>query len=186
LDKTAQAALGPLLAAVTSELAARQALVAHQRADVWFFESLLHPRQVTPGGPDTDQAIPAWPGGPTWEGPQWVGPPRSECPGLVSVPEIVRRAITLGESVPVAGVWSRPLGLYRSSPLAAHLADAGPPPADWGPVVDGNVKAVFAEFLKNILDYLGATRELPAVYGTPELVEQHVGLWAAMRRMQSR
>ena len=89
----------------------------------------------------------------------------------------------LGESVPVAGVWSRPLSLYRSSPLAAHLADAHPP-EDWGPVVDGNARAVFAEFLKNILDYLGAIRELPAVYGTPELIQQHKGLWEAMRRMQ--
>ncbi len=183
LDKTAQAALGPLLSAIAEELAARQDLVAARRADLWFFESLLHPMRVTPGPPETDQAIPAWPGGPEWVGP--LDPQGGPVHGAVSVLDVVRRAVVLGESVPVAGVWSRPLGLYRSSPLAVHLAaELGAPPEDWGPVVDGTAKAVFAEFLKNILDYLGAIRELPAVYGTPELIKQHTGLWEAMRRMQ--
>lgn len=182
LDKSAQAALGPMLAAVVGELEARRELAATRRADMWFFESLLHPLRVTPGGPEDDQSVPAWPGGPVWAGPPAPqGPPR----GQVSLLDLVRRAVLLEESVPVSGVWSRPLGLYRSSPLAAHwTAEMGPPPEDWGPAVEGNVRAVFAEFLKNILDYLGAIRELPAVYGTPELIEQHRGLWEAMRRMQ--
>ena len=182
LDKTAQKALKPLFDGVVEELAARRALAATKRADMWFFESLLHPVRVAPGADSPPQEVPAWPGGPVWEGPP--GPPGQPA-GLVSLLDVVRRAIVLEESVPVAGVWTRPLGLYRSSPLAVHwTAEMGPPPEDWGPEVDGNAKAVFAELLKNVLDYLGAIRELPAVYGSPELVEQHRGLWEAMRRMQ--
>jgi hypothetical protein len=93
----------------------------------------------------------------------------------------VRRAIA-GENVPVAGVWSRSLALYRSSPLVGVAR--GAPPAAWT-TVDGTPRAVFAEFLKNILDFLVATRELIEVYNTRELLDnKHHNLWGVMRAAQ--
>jgi hypothetical protein len=96
--------------------------------------------------------------------------------------DIVRRVVG-GERVPVAGVWSRSLALYRSSPLVAVVREGGAVPGAWT-VVDGAPRAVFAEFLKNILDFLVATRELALVYNSRKLIEDHTSLWRTMRTAQ--
>jgi len=178
LDPSARAELEPLLRAIEAELEARAALVETRRADVWFFELLLYAYRPAKGAKTADQAIDAWPGGPAWEGP---GAPLAAGAETRSVLDIVRRVVG-GATVPVAGIWSRPLALYRSSPLAAVApADA---PADWAPPDDGNPRAVFAEFLKNILDFLAAVREMAELYNTRELIDGHRNLWTVMSSAQ--
>lgn len=193
LDRSARAELAPLLAGIEAELAARDALLASRKADVWFFEHLLHPyrageRERERARGAGEQTVPAWPGGPAWVGPP---DPVPHEPGaqLVSPVEIARRVVREGASVPVSGVWSRPLSLYRSSPLAAVAPVPKPgqpegPPPGWAPAADSVPRAVFAELLRNILDHLRAIRELPEVYSTPALVAQHANLWGAMRAAQ--
>jgi len=182
LDAAARAELEPLLERAEAELAARAALVEARPGDVWFFELLLYAYRHSPGA--ESQFVEAWAGGPVWAGPPAV-PPRGggEPPESVSVLELARRAIR-GEVVALAGLWSRPLALYRSSPLACRVPPGVQPPADWGAPLEATPRAVFAEYLKNILDFLVAVREMAAVYSTREEVDRHRNLWAVMRAAQ--
>jgi hypothetical protein len=184
--------LGPLLAAIEREMEAREALVGAspaQKAALWFFERLLHPYRADEApAPDplaaaggAELAVEAWDGGPTWRGPE--GPSRLEDGASArSVLAIARRAAA-GESVPVAGVWSRSLALARSSPLAAVVPAEGASAVGWAPV-EGEPRLVFAEFLKNILDFLVASRELVGVYGARDVFAAHSNLWSVMRAAQ--
>ncbi len=181
LDARARVELEPMLRRVEEELAARAALVAERRANVWYFEHLLHAYRVGAAGADPagpGQTVEAWPGGPAWDGP---APPAGVPVGgeARSVVDVVRAAVD-GRATPVGGVWSRPLALYRSSPLAAFAAE---PPPEWEAPIAGDARAVFAEFLKDILDFLVAVREMATVYGPAEL-DSHRNVWALMRAAQ--
>ena len=180
LDRSARAELAPMLAAVELELEARTALVKAHRADLWFFEALLYAyRAAAEAAAEGGADAAAWEGGPVWEGPRHLLAVE-EGAETVSALDIVRRAVA-GENVPVAGVWSRSLALYRSSPLVAVARAA--PPAAWA-VVDGTPRAAFAEFLKNILDFLVATRELIEVYCAHAPLDRRLVLWGVMRAAQ--
>jgi hypothetical protein len=182
LDVAARLELEPMLTAIEAELGARAILAETRKADLWFFELLLHAhREARPGPARPDQALPAWPGGPVWAGP---AAPGGEGGPVQSVLEIAHRVVRSGETVQVGGIWSRPLGLFRSSPLAAKGDPHGPGPAGWDPPVDGTPREVFAIFLKNILDFLVATRELTALYSTRPLLDAHMNVWSAMRKAQ--
>lgn len=186
LDLSARAELAPMLAAVELELEARAAMVEARKADLWFFERLLYAfREAGPAprdGTAQDEAVPAWEGGPVWGGPRPLQALEAGAE-TASVLDIVRRVVG-GERVPVAGVWSRSLALYRSSPLVAVVREGAAVPGAWT-VVDGAPRAVFAEFLKNILDFLVATRELVLGYNSRKLIEDHTSLWRVMRSAQS-
>jgi len=184
LDQSARAELAPMLAAVELELEARAAMVEARKADLWFFERLLYPfREAGPAPKDAaqDEKVPAWEGGPFWSGPRPLQALEAGAE-TASVLDIVRRVVG-GERVPVAGVWSRSLALYRSSPLVAVVREGAAVPGAWT-IVDGATRAVFAEFLKNILDFLVATRELVLVYNSRKLIEDHTSLWRVMRSAQ--
>jgi hypothetical protein len=56
-------------------------------------------------------------------------------------------------------------------------------PSSWN-VIDGNPRIVFAEMLKNILDFLVATREMVAMYNSKELIDKHINVWTVMRAAQ--
>ncbi|MFA6165762.1 MAG: hypothetical protein WC700_04040 [Gemmatimonadaceae bacterium] len=180
LDASDRLELGPVLAAIDAELDARTELVAANRASVWFFEELLCAYQRKPGGGAAALArIPSGGGAAEWVGPAAVEADEAGTEARNAL-ELVRRALA-GEAVPVAGVWSRSLALYRSSPLVTF---AETQPKGWPMAVDSTPRIVFAEFLKNILDFLVAIRELLAVYDTPEKVEAHRNVWAVMRGAQ--
>lgn len=176
LDLAAQAELAPMLEAVDAELAARGALAAGVlRPGLWFFERLLYAYR---GGAALDEGAEVPTGGAAaWAGP---APLRAEEGALRNVVETVRRALG-GEAVPVAGHWYRPLSVYRSSPLAA-CAEAAP--AGLSAPLDCQPRVAFAELLKNILDFLVATRQMAELYDTRDLIDSHNNLWAAMRAAQ--
>jgi hypothetical protein len=189
LDQAARVELAPILDAVEKELLVREELIKTRRADFWFFESLLFAfregassKGSIPSLPET-LAVPTWDGGPVWEGP--VRPVPANTGELAeNIVAIVHRVVRGGETVPVAGTWSRPLSVHRSSPLAAVVRGKDAVSADWAPAVESTPRAVFAEFLKNILDFLVAVRELVQVYSTKEMIEKHYNLWSAMRAAQ--
>lgn len=174
LDPAAAAALAPLVAGVDAELQERARLLAGPgRARLWFFEGLLHSFSGRPAG--ADQALPAGEGL-VWEGPPSFAPNERAFENVV---ELIRKAAVA--PVDVGGCWTRPLAFYRSSPLAARVADPG---AEFAAgIVDSKPLVVFAEFLKNIYSFLCATRELAEMYDTEQL-GAHENLWAAMRSAQ--
>jgi len=182
LGTNARIALKPMLDEVEAELTARAELIAGgRRADLWFFEMLLYSyRSATPD--EEKNMLETWADGPQWEGP---GNLKALDEGVSSqnVLDIVHRVVSQEETVSVDGYWSRPLSLYRSSPLAA-VAGAEIP-MKWNDAVDGTPLAVFSEFLKNILDFLTATRELVQTYNTRELIDKHLNMWSVMRAAQT-
>ena len=176
LDAVAGAALAPMLAEVDIELAARAKLIKTCKSDLWFFEHLLYSyREFDPTASQVE----------TTGGVDWTGPATTALVGAAkqNILEIIRGAIQ-GKSVSVNGIWSRPLSLCRSSPLAAMVRSESSLPSGWLPPAEGNITATFAEYLKNILDFLVATRELTDVYNTRELIESHLNIWTLMRSAQ--
>ena len=182
LDQSARVELAPMLTAVEVELKMRAELIDTRKADLWFFECLLYAfRETGSNSPIAESSFPAWEGGPVWSGPTALQDLEAGA-SPTSALDIIRRAVD-GESVPVTGIWSRSLALYRSSPLVAVVRDGAAVPKSWA-IVDGTPRAVFAEILKNILDFLVATRELLLVYNSPELIKKHLNIWTAMRAEQ--
>jgi hypothetical protein len=164
LDHNAKIELEPMFRAIEAELQLREKL------NTTFFEQLLYSyRKKSAASGDT---IKTWPGGPVWVGPSSV----SHVGEVKNVLEIVHRVIN-DESVPIMGSWTRALSIHRSSPLVMLVE-----PSDTD--IEGSVRVVFAEFLKNILDFLVAARELAAVYNTQELIDKHLNIWSVMRNAQ--
>lgn len=172
LDQTTRVDLEPMLHAVEAAMERRAELIKTRKADVWFFEQLLYAyRKKT--AVDTNDSISAWDKGPVWEGPTSL---QAHTGDMKSVLDIVHRVVG-GETVSVTGTWTRPLSVYRSSPLVSIISSTD---SD----IEGNPRAVFAEFMKNILDFLIAVHELVEIYNTRELIDGHLNIWSVMRSMQ--
>ena len=139
-----------------------------------FFEGLLY-AYAAPAGKG---AAPAGKGAAEfdWPGPEPLKRDYAE-PSLRNLPELVANYLQTSEAVSVSGEWSRPLSLYRSSPLVT----VSPPNTHPG-AVEGEAGLVFGLFLKNILDFLVATRELSELYNPAT----NLLVWDAMRQAQQR
>jgi hypothetical protein len=183
LDPATAAEMMPMVKRIENELSAREALLhAGHSASVAFFEALLYAyrRPKAAGKPDLAQApVTAW-AGVEWRGPEPLGAPAAGYT-FRSIPEIVRTAAA-GTAVLVAGTWSRPLCVYRSSPLVA-FAERGAADTEDAPI-DEPPRVVFAQYLKDMLDFLIAIRELATDHASPETNEKYAGLWGAMRAAQ--
>lgn len=158
--------LAPLLTKIEKELAVRAQLAADHGELLWFFEGLLYAYRGEPAG---------------------VLPTKFTEAGVevLNLLDIVRGVVASGVSLPVAGLWSRPLNVHRSSPLVARLpGGAGRPDTPWAHPVYGDPCIVFAEMLKNILDFLKATHNLVKSYNSREDIEKHVNVWSIMRAAQ--
>lgn len=191
LDPAAAADLMGLADRVADELALRAEVARARPAELAFFEGLLYAYAAPAGARGAAAAagalshrVAAWEGGPEWVGP---APLMALEEGLVahSLVELVRKAAVA--PVSVAGQWSRPLCLHRSSPLVAFAprvsraaASATVAAAD---AVDEPPRVVFAMMLKNILDFLVATRELALEYDDVHH-PKYAGLWGMMRMAQ--
>ena len=180
LDPATAAEMMPMVNQITHELKLRAELIAKKEPVVAYFEALLYSYRSRPGaGPAScSHSEAAWPEGPEWRGPAPLRPLEA---GLTarSVPAIVRSAAVGGSPVSVTGLWSRPLTIHRSAPIAAYAEGASA-----SMVLDETPRVVFALFLKNILDFLVAVRELATDHSSPETDETYGGLWATMRLAQ--
>lgn len=73
------------------------------------------------------------------------------------------------------GFWSRPLGIYRSSPIIALNNNT-----NTDNYVLTNPNALIIEMAKNILTSLITIREFIEIYNTPELIKSHENIWVMM------
>jgi len=182
LDAATAAEMMPMVNHIEQELKQRAALVAEREKAVAFFESLLYSYKG-PTAISCSHSVQSWPTGPEWRGPP---PLKSLDAGLAvrSIPELVREVAQSSQSTAVAGLWSRPLSIHRSAPIAAFAETSSAQPGSAQAYLDESPRVVFALFLKNILDFLVATREMATDYESPESDESYSGLWAAMRLAQ--
>lgn len=170
----------PLLSLIVTEMKLRTDNMRTRKVDILFFERNLYSYVDRKNSTSVteSQTIPAWQDNdsPAWDGPAFQAP--YDTPGnMVSALDLVKRAIS-GDTVPVSGLWVRPLSVYRSSPLVFQLEDSN--------VGANEISAplAFAEFLTNILTFLKCTRELIETYNSNEMITTNIKLWKVMSSMQ--
>jgi DNA-directed RNA polymerase subunit E'/Rpb7 len=190
LGASARPQLAVLVSAIEHELKRRADICSSSiaKTKLWFFESLLNTYPL-PEDRKVDSTVIGIDGKVIWSGPPDVQP----CADARNVLDIARRVVQ-GETVNVTGIWCRPLGLYRSSPLAAvalvdDKSSAGESTADIesksSSYIESKASIVITEFLKTTHDFLVATRQMTEVYATQEMIDKHRALWGAMRAQQS-
>ncbi|GFR88929.1 BA71V-D339L (G9L) [Elysia marginata] len=168
--------LAPLVARVKTLLTARAALAKTRRESFAFFEGLLY-SYPAPSEAKEAQTIT------TMAAEAWEGPPGHPLPaGIVAANllEVVDTAAAGG--VNVAGLWSRDLSIYRSSPLAAKVS--GEVPGWWSSPVDATPITAFASMLKSVYEFLKAVNEMVGIYAPPGVLESHKNIWVVMRNAQ--
>lgn len=161
------AALAPLVAAIDAEYARRAELVETHEGSLWFFEGRLYAfRRAGPA------AAPEWVSVGAWRGPA----PLVAVDGAADVLALAREGGAVG-----GRTWTRPLGLYRSSPLAAGTPEPEPPLE----VPAVGATEVWLQLLREILDHAVAMRELTLTYPTIEALKSHQAVWMVMNAAQT-
>lgn len=201
LTQDAATGLLPVADAIGRELADRASLSETRAGDVMFFEMLLYsyaspPKAVREAAANT---VVESVGATTWEGPPSYVPVGDQA-AVVNLLDLVRKVAEGGGSSRVDGLWSRPLGVYRSSPLVAHSARTEKKPAaeteqgsklvivrpdGWGKPVEEDTIVVFQTFLSGILNFLYTVRMFVTTFNTKTAIDEHFNVWAAMRAAQT-
>lgn len=96
------------------------------------------------------------------------------------------------ESPNVIGMWSRPLHLFKSSPMAVFepmpdtsaMAMPGTSDQKYDILEEGKSDVVFITFFKNMLDSLKIIRKMSELYNTDALLKSHQNLWDGMKSVQ--
>ena len=97
------------------------------------------------------------------------------------------------ESPNVIGMWSRPLHLFKSSPMAvfepmpdtsAMSSATATDESKYDILEEGKSDAVFITFFKNMLDSLKIIRKMSELYNTDALLKSHQNLWDGMKSVQ--
>jgi hypothetical protein len=202
LTQDAATSLMPIVDAIGKELADRADLSETRAGDVMFFEMLLYayaspPKALRDAATNTMvESV----GATTWEGPPSYVPVGDQA-SVVNLLDLVRKVAEGGGSSRVDGLWSRPLGVYRSSPLVAHSARIDKKsgtaqgaergsglvvlPDGWKKPVEEDTVVTFQTFLSGMLNFLYAVRMFVTVFDTKTAIDEHFNIWAAMRTAQT-
>lgn len=199
LTRAAATEMMSIVVAIDAELARRKSAFARTNGDFMLFEGLLYTyaRTTKPEIQKIVSKVAA-----TWEGPKHL--PVREKGDVVNLLDIVRAAAA-GEPQPFDGVWSRPLTLYRSSPLV-HRGGGSAPSSDLRSkhnpealrseqktdhkeeerqeIIEETPPVVAHVFLKSILEFLSAVRCMTEIYNTEKIKKDHQNIWAVMKAAQ--
>ena len=96
------------------------------------------------------------------------------------------------ESPNVIGMWSRPLHLFKSSPMAifepmpnmSEVMEESTIEKKYDILEEGNSDSVFITFFKDMLDTLKIIRKMSELYNTDALLKSHQNLWDGMKSVQ--
>lgn len=188
------AGLPALLDRVRDELRLRAEAIegaAGKHTEFMMFELLLYSYRLRPSvGAIQDQEI-ATPGMAVWRGPQGVAardalgdtPKHRSAKDnnlLATVAKVLGADGAAPVAVKVAGYWTRPRHLFRSSPMGT----VSPVPNQQWSILPENPARAFATMLSDILTHLAAVRELVETYNSDKLITDHRVIWVAMRSAQ--
>ena len=109
----------------------------------------------------------------------WLGPPAITEKNIINLLEFINKAIDTKQGLSVTGYWSRSLTIYRSSPMIKFTEECSEVYIE-----EGNITSVFIRFLKNMLDFLMAIRQMSDLYNTPEMIKSHKNIWESMQAVQ--
>ena len=109
----------------------------------------------------------------------WIGPPVVTEKNIINLLEFINKATDTKQGLSVTGYWSRSLSIYRSSPMVKYTEESSEVYIE-----EGNILSVFIRFLKNILDFLMAIRQMSDLYNSPEMIKSHKNIWESMQAVQ--
>ena len=183
LDQAAKNECAGRLSMIKAELDLRNTLTKSKpkQKKLLFFEGLLYayssPAKSSGGAADLIVAVTSKSAAEfDWQGPNQLKQDYEE-PAARNLLDLVAGYLKTGEAPSISGEWSRPLSLYRSSPLVTIS-----PPGTHAAAVEGEPGLVIGLYLKNILDFLVVTRELTEAY---EMTD-NLSVWDAMRQAQQK
>ena len=171
LDKSA-IEIEPLLKEIEAEILIRNKIIQENLNSLTYFEMLMYSHRVTTSLPR--QQINLWPNGPIWDGFSEIVPVER----TKNIIEIAKQIVD-GETVSLTGIWSRPLNIYRSSPLVSFDDNL-----DNKQVINTHPKIMMITMLINILNNLRLLRQFIETYNTKDLIEKHRNIWIIMRKNQ--
>jgi hypothetical protein len=187
LNASAKSDLTPFLDAIREELQARAGIDTDK---LNFFEKKLYSynlnssNNLTNSSKSKEYTTISSEKFPEWKGPEGIKNNNE----IINLLDFITKAIKSGTSV--TGYWSHSLNIYRSSPMIMFaLSDraVGNTLSDRavGNVIEeSNITSVFIRFLKNMLDFLMAVRQMTEIYDTEQEIKAHANIWAAMEMVQ--
>jgi hypothetical protein len=89
-----------------------------------------------------------------------------------------------GEPPNVIGIWSRPLNVFKSSPIAYFTPEETPPTEDNNILEEGSADTVFIRYFKDMLDYLTIIRKMSELYTDTATIKAHQNIWDGMKEVQ--
>lgn len=171
-----------LLKQINDEMDLRVNLSADVKKNISFFESLLYSYKMGKMENETIESKHF----PEWEGLQGIISSREDDGNIINLLDFLTDKKFDGN---IIGIWSRPLYIYKSSPIAmfkqisveeiSQLRDEDPTLLE-----EGCPEVVFIRFLKDILSYLTIIRQMAEYYIDNATVMANKNIWDAMRDVQ--
>lgn len=156
-----------LLSNIKEELNKREKI--KEKDKILYFESLLYSYQDSP---KTFESI-------TFKDYVWSGPKIIKKSG-----EYHNIFSLIENDASLKGLWTRPLHIHRSSPYMVKITDIKTINSDT--IVESVPETLIIGYLKNILSFLIAIRNLTEVYNTDKLIDTYSFIWAHMRQAQQK
>jgi len=182
----------PILDAIKTEMELRDEIVNGEDEDVkkniLFFESLLY--SISTNTNYTNINMSSSVEIISNEYSKWWGP--AETTVETTTPAINLLEYFNTENPNTIGIWSRPLNIYKSSPMAvlepiesASIEHTVEPTKKYFDILEeGNADTVFIRFFKDMLDYLIIIRKMSEFYSSNALIMAHKNIWDAMKEVQ--
>jgi hypothetical protein len=164
-------AIKTILDSIRDELTLRAAFTPDQLTRMMMFEKLMYSYKLSQEPAFDTIAVLA-------DVPEWYGPISQSNTSEINLCEILAD-IASEKPVDISGTWSRPLHIYRSSPLIMRTTENSEHDIQ---CADPSIKII--EFAKNMLDSLVVIREMVDVYNTDEIISSHVNIWNIMSSAQ--
>lgn len=170
----------PLLERIKEEMDLRLNLSEEVKKNVLFFESLLYSYKTTKMTDITIESDHF----PAWQGLQEIEHAESNG-NIINILDFLENF----NNTNIIGIWSRPLYIYKSSPVAIfkqlsleQISELGR--EDPTLLEEGCPETVFIRFLKDILSYLTIIRQMGEYYIDHATVMANKNIWDAMKDVQ--
>lgn len=176
LSKNADILLIPLLQKIEIELQLRNAIVDNDiKKNILFFESLLYSYQIDH---NTTKIINIE----SSQFPPWAGLEQISSGNQINLLDFIYNLLN-GDNANIIGTWSRPLFIFKSSPMVIYQENATTIDDDIT-LEEGCPDSVFIRYLKDILDYLTIIRKMSEYYTDKAMIMAHKNIWDAMKEVQ--
>ena len=178
LNSSAKSDLLPLLDAIREELQSRSSIDINK---LKFFEKNLYSYNISSTHEITIKSEQF----PNWNGPEANLINKSDA-HIINLLDFITKSISNKTGTSVTGFWSHSLSIYRSSPMILFTTEESNLDSSIvnNIIEENNIVSVFIRFLKNMLDFLMAIRQMTEIYNDEQEIKAHENIWTAMKIVQ--